>query len=530
MTSSPESESRVLILAPTGRDAVLAAGVLEEAEIRTKRCGNVDDLAAEIRSGAGAVLITEEALTPDTAAELAEVFHGQLPWSDLPLLVFSGGAVRRETLPPAVARLADLANVTLLDRPTRKVTLVSSVRTALRARRRQYEVRDLLGQLEANVRDRDQFLAILSHELRNPLAAIMNAAELMERRATPEASRELAIVERQGLLLSRLVDDLLDVARVTRGKVALKRTRVEVGELVERALQSISTSAASRRIRLSFESGSAPFAVDGDRFRLEQVVHNLLTNAVKYTPPGGSIRVRLDHHPEEGWGEIRVEDSGSGIEPAMLPKIFEPFAQADATIDRSQGGLGLGLTLVRELVDLHDGTVRAESPGPDLGSTFVVRLPALMATEPADSASADAPSLSGAAAATSTARRVLLVEDNPDVRLALGDLLRDVGFEVFDAADGEEGVAIALESRPDAVLVDIGLPRLDGYGVARRLRRELPPPVLLVALTGYGSGEDRRRAFDAGFDDHLTKPVALGAVLDLLARKSPRARRAASAR
>jgi CheY-like chemotaxis protein len=216
----------------------------------------------------------------------------------------------------------------------------------------------------------------------------------------------------------------------------------------------------------------------------------------------------------------------------MLPKIFEPFAQADATIDRSQGGLGLGLTLVRELVDLHDGTVRAESPGPNLGSTFVVRLPALPAlpeAEPADSAAADAPSLSGAAAATSTARRVLLVEDNPDVRLALGDLLRDVGFEVFDAADGEEGVAIALESRPDAVLVDIGLPRLDGYGVARRLRRELPPPVLLVALTGYGSGEDRRRAFDAGFDDHLTKPIALGAVLDLLARKSPRVRRAASA-
>jgi signal transduction histidine kinase/CheY-like chemotaxis protein len=520
-----EAEFRVLVLAPTGRDAILAATVLEEAGVRTKRCRNVDELSAEIRSGAGAVLLTEEALTPQTAGELAEVFRGQLPWSDLPLLVFSGGSVRRETLPPAIAHLTDLANVTLLDRPTRKLTLVSSVRAALRARRRQYEVRELLSQLETNVRDRDRFLAILSHELRNPLAAIMTATELMERKVAPHGTRELAIVERQGLLLSRLVDDLLDVARVTRGKVVLKRGPVDVADLVERALQSIAAAAAIRHIRLSFDTESAPFVVDGDRFRLEQVVHNLLTNAVKYTPPGGEVRVALSHLAQKAWGEIRVQDSGMGIDPAILPKIFEPFTQADATIDRSQGGLGLGLTLVRELVDLHGGTVCAESEGLGAGSTFVVRLPLAESGAVPDSVSG----LADPQASSKPAGRILLVEDNADVRASLGELLRDAGYEVTEAADGEEGVAAALRERPDAVLVDIGLPQLDGYGVARRIRRDLPASVFLIALTGYGSGEDRRRAFDAGFDDHLTKPITLRAVLDLLERGSPREHHAVSA-
>lgn len=524
--AAEDTESRVLVLAPIGRDGALAAQVLHEAGIATAVTSSVQQLRLEIAEGAGAVLLTEEVLTPETIDELADTFRSQLAWSDLPVLVFSAGEGRRDSLPPAVRNLADLANITLLDRPTRKITLVSAVRAALRARRRQYEVRDLLMELEVSVRQRDQFLAMLSHELRNPLAAIVTAVALMRRRASGSPSAETDVIERQATLLSRLVDDLLDVSRVTLGKVALDPVPTDVREVLERCVESLSAVAENRGLRLAFlrEQGQAP-VVRGDPLRLEQIFNNLLTNAIKYTPAGGTVTVSLAS--KGGMAEVRVSDTGVGIEPDVLPRIFEPFTQATSTLDRAQGGLGIGLTLVRNLAQLHQGTVTAESEGRGKGSSFVVRLPICEEAPAPSSIPIVVPS--AAPLRPISPRRILIIEDNRDLREGLKSLLQDAGHEVIACGDGEEGVDVALSLKPDVLLIDIGLPKIDGYGVAARVRTELDRRALLVAITGYGLPEDRRRALAAGFDDHLTKPVSLRAVLELLERALPRSDRRESA-
>ena len=500
-------EYRVLVLAPAGRDAALADQVLSQAGIQAWICPSFDDLQRELQRGAGALLLTEEALNPASLEELARIFASQLPWSELPLLVFSGGEGRVEPNHASVRQLSQLANVTLLDRPTRKVTLTSAVRVALRARRRQYQVRDLLLQLHQGVRERDQFLAMLGHELRNPLGAILTAVQVMEQKNPEALSHERGLIHRQTRLLSRLVDDLLDVSRVTTGKIVLERSLVDIGELVERCVQGRTVTATERRIELTFSGEKSPFIVEGDTVRLEQIVNNLLTNALKYTPAGGQVSVSVQGNGTHG--EIKVEDTGVGIDASVLPRVFDLFTQADNTLDRSQGGLGVGLTLVRSLVALHGGTVRAESPGRGEGSTFLVRLPRAAGTAPRALKRKQPP-------ATPNARRILLIEDNRDVREGLMNLLQLVGHEVVAAEDGLEGVELALRNPPEVALVDIGLPKLDGYTVARSLRDALKDRVVLVALTGYGLVEDRRRAIQAGFDVHLTKPVALSSILGLL--------------
>ncbi|MGE5414956.1 MAG: ATP-binding protein, partial [Syntrophomonadaceae bacterium] len=248
--------------------------------------------------------------------------------------------------------------------------------------------------------------------------------------------------------------------------------------------------------------------VEGDAVRLEQIVNNLLTNALKYTPPGGRVEVRVGREGAEA--VIRVADTGVGMGPEILPRVFELFAQADEALDRAHGGLGIGLTLVRSLVELHGGTVRAQSPGRGEGSTFVVRLPgAAAAGHAATDEELEGPGVEP--------RRILLIEDNADVRESLRELLSEAGHRVATASDGLAGIELAVSLRPDVALVDIGLPGLDGYGVARRLRQSLGDDVLLVALTGYGLPEDRRRALEGGFDAHVTKPVTLRAILRLLA-------------
>jgi signal transduction histidine kinase/ActR/RegA family two-component response regulator len=497
------------VLAPSGRDGELAVRVLSQAGIFAVACTDTADLRNEIERGAGALLLTEETLTPGTIGELAEVLGSQLPWSDLPVLVFSVGAGRSETVAAAIRQLAEHADITLLDRPTRKVTLVSAIQTALRARRRQYEVRDLLLQLERGVRERDRFLAMLSHELRNPLAAILTANELMEHRDPRAFVHERAVVNRQARVLSRLVDDLLDLSRLTLGKIAIAKAPVDLAELVARSIEAHRPAAVNGGVELDVEPFPTHCSTLGDPVRLEQVMSNLLANALKYTPRGGRVTIRLSTVGEEV--EIAVADTGVGIDAKVLPRIFEPFTQAEDTIDRSQGGLGIGLTLVRHLVELHGGTVFAESSGRGTGSLFVVRLPSAHRRAAAP-ASVPAPERSAAR------RRILVIEDNSDLREGLKRLLEQVGHEVLSSPDGEDGVVKALARHPDVILVDIGLPRLDGYEVAARLRPALAPDVLLIAVSGYGSQQDRRRALDAGFDVHLTKPVTLQALQDVLGR------------
>jgi signal transduction histidine kinase/CheY-like chemotaxis protein len=457
------------------------------------------------------VVLTEETLDPRGLGELAEVFSKQLPWSDLPVLVFSSREKKADALTPAMLRLGSLVNLVLLDRPTRKISLVSAALSALRARARQYEVRDLLLQLETAVRDRDRFLAVLGHELRNPLSAILSSVQLIERLGAKAVAREQAVILRQTRLLSRLVDDLLDVSRVTSGKIALESAAVDLRRLLERCVQAQTLNAADRRIEISIDLEQG-LTAQGDPVRLEQVFNNLLTNAVKYTPAGGRVRVTLARRG--GDAEVRVQDTGVGIAPEVLPHVFDMFTQADDTLDRSQGGLGIGLTLVRSLVELHGGSVAAESPGRGEGSTFIVRLPAVRTRARPAAARSESP-------ASPAPREILLVEDNADVREGLKLLLEEAGHSVDVAGDGIEALERIAERRPSLALLDIGLPRLDGYSLARRMREALGGSVYLVALTGYGLPEDRHRAMEAGFDAHLAKPITLDSLLALLARAEP---------
>jgi signal transduction histidine kinase len=499
---------RVLVVAPTGRDAPLAAAVLRGASIEVAICPDVGEVVAALPGGAGALLLAQEAIAPAGARALAEWVARQAAWSDLPVIVFTAAS---SGVDPAAAldRLGPLGNVMLLERPLRRATLVSVVRSAIRARRRQYAARDVLAALEQEVSARDRFLAMLGHELRNPLFAITTALQVIERRSPGAGGRELEIIARQSRQLSRIVDDLLDVARVTSGKISLHRVLVDLSTLVAKAVEAFLPQAARAGIELSPAAPRPGLTVVGDPVRLEQVLANLVGNALKYTPRGGHVRVSVAR--ESADAVLRVRDDGPGIASAQLRHIFEAFAQADATLDRSRGGLGLGLTVARTLVAMHGGTIEAFSEGAGKGSEFMVRLP----LAPEATAEQEPPA---ARPVDRRPRRVLVIEDGEDNRAAVRSALEQMGHEVLEASDGVAGAESAIRNGPEVVVVDVGLPGLDGYEVARRIRAARGERVVLVALTGYGQPDDRRTAFAAGFDVHFTKPVELDALADVIAR------------
>jgi len=378
-------------------------------------------------------------------------------------------------------------------------------------------------QAEAD-RRKDEFLAMLAHELRNPLAPMRTALHLIRtRQGGVPSERHLQILERQTNNLARLVDDLLDVSRLTRGKIALRKERLDVSSAVSRALDATRSLIEGRRHELSVVLPDEPVHVLADAVRLEQVLVNLLTNAAKYTDPGGRIAVQVQR--TGGSVKLCVRDNGTGIAPQMLDRVWHIFQQAERTLDRAQGGLGIGLSIVRRLVELHGGTVEAQSQGLGHGSTFIVRLP--VAPDEPSRLSADAPRspVDLPEASSKDARiphdadrklRVLVVDDNIDAATTLGDLLRAQGHEVWVVHDGLAALSVAGEHRPEIVFLDIGLPGMDGYEVARCLRAASPHPATLVALTGYGQEADRRRAAEAGFTQHLIKPAQPDAVLGVL--------------
>ena len=357
-----------------------------------------------------------------------------------------------------------------------------------------------LKSLEAANRAKDEFVAMLGHELRNPLGAITTAIHVLDARGQPDdASASLrGIIVRQTRHLSRLVEDLLDVSKLVSGKVALTTQPECLREVVMRALASFYEAGKASQHFIAVTGVGV--RVEGDATRLQQVVTNLLENAVKYTPPKGRVDVTVAADGPDA--VLTVRDTGVGIPPGLLPRIFDLFVQGSDTMARSAGGLGLGLTIVKRLVALHGGTVSASSPGPNQGSEFVVRLPRI-----ADAIDARPPSATQVSAARS--RHVLIIEDNTDFREGLRLLLESWGHRVEQASGGAEGLDIVRLKRPEVVLVDLGLPGVDGYAVARALRAEPGGEAfLLVAITGYGRASDRRRALDAGFDAHLTKPVS----------------------
>jgi two-component system CheB/CheR fusion protein len=365
----------------------------------------------------------------------------------------------------------------------------------------------LYEQAERNNRTKDEFLAMLSHELRNPIGAISSALHVLGNADgnAEMAGRARAIIERQTRHLARIVDDLLDVARVMMGKIRVDARPMDLGEAVTSVVNALRIAGRTTQHTLTLDVASV--WVQADVVRIEQIVGNLLDNALKYTGPGGTIRVTVA--PEGHDAVLRVEDTGVGIAPALLQDVFELFVQGARRLDRSQGGLGIGLTLARRLVDLHGGVIEAASEGPDRGSRFTVRLPAVL--RPATLAPRP-----GEVAASP--RRVLIVEDDADARAMLRSSLEWAGHEVFEAADGAEGIEAAVRLEPDVALIDLGLPEVDGYEVARQIRRRSAAhSMMLVAVTGYGRSEDQRRSAEAGFDLHCVKPVdpgKLAAILD----------------
>jgi PAS domain S-box-containing protein len=370
----------------------------------------------------------------------------------------------------------------------------ADVRAALFAR--EQEARE---EAEASNRAKDEFLAMLGHELRNPLDVIGTAVRVLDSQpAAPDPEtmqRARGVLARQVRQLGRLVDDLLDVGRVTTGKIRLAPVPVNLADAVERCIAGLMPEGAAPQHRLTVRA--EPTWVEADQTRVEQIVMNLLSNAVKYTAPGGAIEITV-----EGDGRtarLSVRDTGVGMSPYMLERVFDLFFQGERTLERAEGGLGIGLTLVRRLAELHGGRVAAESPGQGRGSTVTVELPEI--APPTASGEVSAPPAPGP-------RRILIVEDSRDSRDMLRFLLEHAGHEVHEAADGPSGVEAILTVRPDIALVDVGLPGLDGFEVARRVRADARGrEVRLVALTGYGLPEDHRRSREAGFDAHLVKPV-----------------------
>jgi signal transduction histidine kinase/ActR/RegA family two-component response regulator len=513
-------EQRVVVLAPTGRDAVLACQLLSSMEVPGVPCAGAAELFAEIAAGAGAVVLADEALHPEVMEGLLAVLEQQPPWSDLPLIVFTRSGESSERVLEA---LVPLGNATILERPVRLSTLVSAVKAALRARRRQYEVRDLLARQADADRRKDEFLAMLGHELRNPMAAIRNALWVLDEVGSQDERevRQREIILRQTRHLVRMVDDLLDVSRVTLGKISLQRRPVDLRDVAERCLSELGMKSLARANDLDLAVETRTALVMGDPVRLEQVVCNLLQNAIKYTPRGGRLWISVD--TEEAEAVFRVRDTGVGLSPGMLQTIFEPFAQVESSRQRSEGGLGLGLPLVRSLVEMHGGRVEARSDGLGKGTELIVRFPLLSKDRRKPSSRRAPPTGTFTLVKPAAGLHVLVIEDNEDGRESLRELLEIWGHQVSVAGSGPEGVEMAFSIRPEVALIDIGLPGMDGHEVARRIRSLLGAgEISLIAMTGYGQPEDRRRALQAGFDRYLVKPVDPAVLSQLLSEASHR--------
>jgi PAS domain S-box-containing protein len=641
--------ARVLVLMPTARDAQRTQLLLQEASVLSTLCRDMAELCRELRSGAGAALLTEEALAQDTAGQLAEALQAQPAWSALPVLVLAREGGDR---PAARARLDLLESAILVERPVRTRTLISVVLSALRGRRHQYQIREaillregqaaeLLAQkerlrfalyagglgsweldlaspglscsdlfkahfgrspadsfsyrdlqasihpldrkrvddaiersvstgadydeeyrvvwpngeehwlmirgralfdergsalrmvgvsldvterrrmhdalqesrlelarhaeelLRANLR-KDEFLATLAHELRNPLAPIRTGMDLLALSPEePARERTLGVMRRQVSHMVRLIDDLLDVSRITRGKLELKRERVSLASVISSAIEASRPLIERKQHELQVAVSDGSLAFDADLTRIAQVVSNLLNNASNYTPSGG--RIELSAEREGDWAVIRVRDNGIGIPQDRLEDVFEMFSQVHRTLERSQDGLGIGLALVRSLVEMHGGSVRAESAGADQGSTFTVRLPlAAVSTAEVGPAHSEIPH-------PDRARRILIVDDNEDAADLLTLTLKQAGYLTETAYDGPSALTSVEVFRPQIVILDIGLPGMSGYEVARALRQDARFAALaLIALTGWGTPGDKQKALDAGFDLHLTKPIDVG--------------------
>jgi signal transduction histidine kinase/ActR/RegA family two-component response regulator len=512
-------KARVLLLAPTPRDAELSMSILVEAGLTGQVCSTFDELCREIDAGAGAVLITDIGLGDSDPQPLVEAVQRQPAWSDLPIVLLSP---RGPDSPTAVWAMEVLGNVTVLEQPVRVMTLVSALRTAVKARLRQYELRDRMQALRQADKQKDEFLATLSHELRNPLAPIRNALHILRLAGADEQTRTRVIdtMERQTTNVIRLVDDLMELSRINEGRIELRKERVKLQAVLRSALETSAPLVEAAGHELVVHEPDEPILLHADPVRLIQVIANLLNNAAKYSERGG--KVVLTTRREDSQAVISVRDSGIGIPAEMLGRIFEMFVQVDTSLERTRQGLGIGLTLVKRLVELHGGEVQARSEGRGKGSEFIVRLPAFADQRlgRADATPPPAPAGNERRRSDLARFRILVADDHHDSAESLATLLRLLGHEVRVVYDGPAALETARTFKPQVGLLDIAMPGMDGVEVAQRLRRQPGlEHILLVALTGYGRDEDRQRSSDAGFNAHLVKPVDVAALNALLAQR-----------
>jgi signal transduction histidine kinase/CheY-like chemotaxis protein len=499
-------ENTVYVVAPTGRDAELICSILQRANIEVEVCHNVENLGNTITAGAGAVLIAEEALNEMVTASLIGALGLQPVWSDLPVVIFSSSVRNAEAI---LQTFSDRINATVVERPIRITMLLSTVRGVLRARQRQYQTRDLLEQLELSDKQKDLFLATLSHELRTPLNSIIGWLQILKTkpREHRKLDHALDVIERNAKTQSEIISDILFVSRIVTGKLELKRQHVDVVEIVRDAVDIMRPLLDAKKISLEMRVEPGLTTVNGDPERLQQVFLNLLSNSGKFTKRCGSVSVSVQQ--AEDSVEVAILDSGRGIARDFLPFVFDRFRQADSTFTRRVGGLGLGLAIVRHLIDLHGGEVSAESEGRNRGATFTVRLPIARDTGPATTSvngfKPRAPGKNGL-----TGLRVLLVEDDQDSQEMLSMYLQTHGVEIAAVETANDALNEVLRFKPEVVISDVGLPERDGYDLIHDLR-DLPIEqgggVPAIALTGYASPQDRDRALAAGFQEHLSKPI-----------------------
>jgi signal transduction histidine kinase/CheY-like chemotaxis protein len=521
VTTAKESknlEDRVLVFMPTGRDATLVCATLKNSNISAEACADSDELKSEIEKGAGAVLLAEEALQNGTLEQLAEAFNSQPIWSDIPVVLFASSGQHAEAL---LETVGTRFNATIVERPIRITMLVSAVRGVLRARERQYQTRDLLNELEQADHQKDLFLATLSHELRTPLNSMLGWIQLLRGETGKQVDIKygLDVIERNARAQAELISDILFVSQVITGKLTLNTKTVDLISVVRAAIDMVLPSVQAKKIQLHTLFDSGKNQIKGDPDRLQQVFLNLFSNAIKFTPEYGSIEIKIRRIDSNV--EIEVSDTGQGIKPEFLPYVFERFRQADSSFTRQAGGLGLGLAIVRHLVELHGGDVGVESEGENMGTTFKITIPVISEQEKEEFAQTNSGDLPEHSETGEMLKgiSVLLVEDNEDSRDMLKIMFEQHGIKTT-AVDSAAAALSAIEKiQPDILVSDVGLPGEDGYSLIRKVRLLSPEKggaVPAVALTGYASLQDRTDALNSGYQEHLSKPVDIDKLIELV--------------
>jgi len=511
---------RVLIFAPVQGTGERALRVLDAAQIQCTSCSQIPELVAEIRTGAAAIVLTAEGLeSARTSESLQEVLSSQPEWSDLPLVAFSSAAREPRELPPAA-----LSNTVILEPAPDDRALLAVVGAALRRRQRQYTVQDRLirisranRELSETLRAKDELFATLVHELRNPLNALETASRLVHSDKASAVTLKLAgdVIRRQVAQMTRLLEDLLDMARLRLNRLELRKEKCLLASIVRSAVEATQPLMDAKGHDLTVELPVEEIGIFADPSRISQVISNLLANAAKYTDRNGRIVLAVWRDGDAA--VIEVRDNGIGMPSESLNEVFGMFTQLREALPRSKDGLGIGLSLVRGIVELHGGTVQAYSEGENRGSTFTVRLPAIVTS------SGWAAVSEGSVPVRRASSSILLADDDRDALEVLAALLRIEGYTVYLATDGVNALKVASERSLDALVLDLAMPNMSGYDVARQVRANGfgSRKAKLIALSGWARPADKLDALEAGFDHHLTKPIDVDALHALLSAKTP---------